>query len=73
MVPEPLMVAVVVAEEALAMVMPGLLDVHEEKAKPDAGVAFIETVAPELNQPLPGVTVPCPPGVATKVTKNWSW
>ena len=63
------MVAFVVAEEALAMVMPGLLDVQEENAKLDAGVAFIVTTAPESNQPLAGVTVPCALGVTTKVTK----
>ncbi len=71
MVPGPLMVAEVVAEFGLFIVMDPV-DVHEEKEKPDAGVAEI-WIVPSLIQIFwpEGLVVPAPAGLAEKDTLYW--
>jgi len=70
-IPEPDIVAVVLAEVELPKVIEPVL-VQETKTSPEFGVAVIER-EPESSQTLvpEGLVVPVPDGEAANVTWNW--
>ena len=71
-VPEPAMVAVVLAEVELVKVIEPVLELQLEKVKPEFGVAEIDRL-PAFSQTLvpEGVVEPPPVGETAKVT--WYW